>query len=331
MRTHLLMVVAVVALLASAVGAYEKAIKAKGGLGKFEFALIGDVPYNVSPGQRFPQLDRLVARINRDRRVKFTMHVGDIKAGATECSDALYLDRLDRFNAFRRPFILTLGDNDWADCWSSAPPALPYRPHERLDRLRRIFFSIPGVTLGRRPMRVESQAETAGFEKFRENVRWMYHRVLFATVHLVGDENGREIPSEWLDDPGEVDARDQANLAWLRGSFERAEKRRARAILIMMHAKAGLEKVHEPRPAYSNFLATLETLAVAYGKPVVLAHGDSHYFRIDKPKLSAISFLPNFTRVEPFGNPRVHWVRVLVNPRSKGVFTFAQEIVEGNL
>ena len=61
---------------------------------------------------------------------------------------------------------------------------------------------------------------------------------------------------------------------------------------------------------YADFLALLEGETRTFGKPVVLAHGDSHYFRIDKPLPqptggnpdgNRTTRLTNFTRVETFG------------------------------
>jgi len=72
---------------------------------------------------------------------------------------------------------------------------------------------------------------------------------------------------------------------------------------------------------------------VAFGRPVVLVHGDTHYFRIDQPFLGAKSQrrIENLTRVETFGNPDTHWVRVTINPRDPNVFTFRPECVRKNL
>ncbi len=39
----------------------------------------------------------------------------------------------------------------------------------------------------------------------------------------------------------------------------------------------------------------------------------------------------NFTRVEGFGHPYVHWVRVTVDPDDGAVFAFQEEIVDGNV
>jgi hypothetical protein len=75
--------------------------------------------------------------------------------------------------------------------------------------------------------------------------------------------------------------------------------------------------------------------AIAFGKPVVVAHGDSHYFRVDKPLVAPTAGGPsrrleNFTRAETFGDADVHWVRVTVDPDSPGVFHFEPVVVEAN-
>jgi hypothetical protein len=53
----------------------------------------------------------------------------------------------------------------------------------------------------------------------------------------------------------------------------------------------------------------------------------------DKPLLSSKSeqVIENFTRVETFGTPDIHWVRVIVEPNDANVFTFRPEIVKKNL
>jgi hypothetical protein len=39
----------------------------------------------------------------------------------------------------------------------------------------------------------------------------------------------------------------------------------------------------------------------------------------------------NFTRLETFGHPDAHWVRVVLDPADPQVFSFRQEIVQPNL
>ena len=66
-----------------------------------------------------------------------------------------------------------------------------------------------------------------------------------------------------------------------------------------------------------------------YGRPVVLAVGDTHIFRVDKPLYDENGALvTNFTRLEVFGHPDVHWVRVDVDADSRSVFSFHQQLVD---
>jgi len=74
------------------------------------------------------------------------------------------------------------------------------------------------------------------------------------------------------------------------------------------------------------------TRTVAFGRPVVLVHGDSHDFRIDKPMLGSLGRrVENLTRVETFGENDNHWLKVTVDPTSPNVFVFDQRIVAANL
>ena len=65
--------------------------------------------------------------------------------------------------------------------------------------------------------------------------------------------------------------------------------------------------------------------------------GDSHYFRIDKPFQDALGRrLENFTRVETFGDNQqngtndVHWLKVIVDVKSREVFSYEPQIVPAN-
>ena len=90
-----------------------------------------------------------------------------------------------------------------------------------------------------------------------------------------------------------------------------------------------------------DFQKALKTETVAFGKPVVLMRGDTHHFRINKPMFEKDPsekgrrrrgrMIENFTRVETFGNPYSHWVRVIVDSKDRNVFTYKQGIVEKNL
>ena len=61
-----------------------------GGQDGITYAIIGDTPYGASQLADFP---RLVSALNGDPDVELTVHLGDIKDGASPCSDA-YFDQM---------------------------------------------------------------------------------------------------------------------------------------------------------------------------------------------------------------------------------------------
>ncbi len=304
----------------------------------FEFALIGDTPYGVLPGKDYAPFDRLAEDINSRQSLLWVLHAGDIKSGKTPCSDAMYQDRLKRYNQFRLPVILTPGDNEWTDCHFVA--AGEHQPLERLAKLRELFYPRPGlVTLGGGSMKVNSQASIKGFAEFPENVWWQHQQVIFAAIHVVGSGNGLE-PFEkgsstkrTAANDAEVERRIKAAIKMLDTVFAVARESRAAGAFIMIHANPLLERNLRGtanRQGYIEFLTSLEEHVETFTRPVVLAHGDTHYFRIDQPPLVKRYFHKNFTRVETYGDGRVHWIRVSVDPSSEQLFRFTQEIIEAN-
>ena len=59
----------------------------------------------------------------------------------------------------------------------------------------------------------------------------------------------------------------------------------------------------------------------------VLVHGDTHFFKVDKPLYSPAKLLPNLTRLQTFGSPSLHWVKVGVEPGSAHLFNIQPVIV----
>jgi len=321
--------------------------------GRFEFALIGDVPYDGRQEKQFPNV---IKEINA-ADLAFVVHDGDFQwdgagwtekaGGRTPCSDATFEDRLRLAMSFRHPFIFTPGDNDWTDCHRSKPRA--YDPIERLTKIRELFF--PGDhSLGQRTIRLARQSENPKHAKFRENARWTHGDTLFVTLHLVGSNNN-------LGRTPEMDAehaeRSVANLAWLKQAFDQAKRSGSKGIMIIAQANPGFENAWTPVQqqrymlgglrikspekrrvtGYDEFLEALEEEVLAFGKPVVYVHGDTHIFRVDKPLVGSISrrVIENFTRVETIGYPDTHWIRAIVDPKDPNVFSFRQQIVKENL
>ena len=100
----------------------------------WRFAVIGDVPYSRYERNEMP---RMLENITAEHP-EFIVHAGDFKLSSDECSDALFVDRLQLFNSSSVPFIYTPGDNEWTDCRRLS--AGHYDELERLNKLRTSSF-----------------------------------------------------------------------------------------------------------------------------------------------------------------------------------------------
>ena len=317
MRNFLAAVWIIVAALGS--GCATTSSSSSRSAGVFDFALIGDMPYDGPQTTNF--FPNLIAELNR-APLAFVVHDGDIKSGVTPCTDEIFEERRRQFATFEPPLIYIFGDNEWSDCVRQTNGISPL---ERLQKLREMFT--PGdESLGRRKLKLTRQSDDSRFSLYRENVRWVMGDVVFFGLNVPGDSNNYGHP--------EFAARNAANLAWIKESFALARRKSHRAVMLIMQAnpfpeRGSTNKVH---PGFKPMLDVIERETIELGKPVVLVHGDSHYFRIDRPLSGTRSKrrLENFTRVETFGNPDVHWLQVSVEPDEPNVFTFRPRTVPGN-
>lgn len=58
--------------------------------------------------------------------------------------------------------------------------------------------------------------------------------------------------------------------------------RDAKTLKLIQPANASLPRLED---GFEAWLLAVRAEAVAYGKPVAYVHGDSHYFRVDRPLL----------------------------------------------
>jgi hypothetical protein len=320
----------------------------RGGHGDHPYAigLWGDLPY--SDTQASTGVPNLIADMNH-QHLAFTAHDGDLKSGSSACNDAVYTQALSYFNSLRAPAVFTPGDNDWTDCDRGAFNSL-----ERLDHERQLFFSTP-YSLGQHPMRQEVQHTplclgVGGSVPCVENRRWTVDGVTYATLNIQGSCNNL---CDVNPDPAEYAARNQADIAWMQGTFDEAKRRGSAAVMLISQADPGWNgsdvtgaPTRDPKTLVENdgqpdgfhdFLSALRDQVIAFRKPVAYVHGDSHYFRIDKPlENSQGQRLENFTRVETFGdhqengNNDVNWLKVEVDPSSREVFSYQPQIVPAN-
>lgn len=262
----------------------------------------------------------MIADMNKED-LAFVVHDGDIKSGGTPCTDEVFLERYRQFQTFNHPFILVFGDNEWTDCGRNPP----YTAEERLNRLRQIFCTNDS-TMGQRTFKLQRQSSFREFPSFRENVRWQMGGVMFVGLNIVGSHNnfGRR----------EFDTRNKASLSWLRESFALARKQNCAGFMAIIQANPGFElsATNRARLGYNEFVELLTKETIDFKKPVVLVHGDTHFFRIDKPMVhpETNQRVENFTRVETFGYPDVHWLRARVNVDDPEVFSFRAQLVKGN-
>jgi predicted phosphodiesterase len=319
---------------------------------KFQFAAIGDTAYSKRSEQEF---DRMIAAMNREN-LAFIVHVGDFEADprpyernpdkiSMPCTDESFARVLASFQRSAHPLVLTPGDNDWSDC--HLLKARKVDPLERLAKLREMFFP-EGRSLGQRTMVVDSLAKEQGFVKFRENLTWTMNGVVFATLHTVGsnDNFGRTAEMD-----AEHAERKAANTAWMKKAFATARAPEVRGLVLLTQANVAFEshwteslrsryvrsaggKVPKDAEstAYDALVDALMTEMESFRKPVLFVHGDTHLFRVNKPLISkkARRFFQNFTRVEVFGDPDTHWVRITVDPSKPELFTIEPEIIPEN-
>jgi hypothetical protein len=328
---------------------------------EFDFVALGDTAYRIPDD--LPLYDALIEKINAAKPA-FSIHVGDIW-GATPCTKEEYEKVLARFQTFRAPLVYTPGDNEWVDCRepaviaafvrfmrnSATPEDLsllgPLRSFEaayarkgyddvvaRLADIRSTFFAKP-ESLGRKTMPLTRQADVSDFKDVPENARWTYKGVAFATVHVPGSQN-----NFFINDPktsSEAVQRNRAAIAWLESTFAEAKAADARAVVIAMHAQlfdtgAGNAEFGQPVRGGGDgpffwVARAVRDLGAAFGKPVLLIHGDYHQLVIDKPfRVTTGETTPprydNITRLQVYGAPDVRAVRISVDTESPWVFGF---------
>ena len=275
----------------------------------FSFGVFGDGPYEFGEGPKFA---RVLSEVSRSD-VQWLIHVGDLFW--YPCSDAHYTERRAQLDAVAHPVIYTPGDNEWMDCYGKREGR--YEPLDRLASLRRIFFATPDRSLGRAPMPLESQAADTLFAEFVENARWTRGPLVFATIHMIGSDNGyKTFRGRTAAHDSAAERRTRAAIAWLDGTFAAARRDSAKGIVIALHGNIGLE-AGRPRRGYESFRARLIEQVRSFDGSVTLIHGDTHTARVDQPLAdSAGNVLRNFTRIETFGSPKIGWLRIIVDGAS---------------
>ena len=335
----------------------------------FTFALWSDMPYvkngDTTPSSATtPALDgttdgkTAITRLTKsitDAKVSFTIFGGDTKDGSTQCTDKVIKDDATAmFNSLLIPTVYVPGDNEWTDCHRTNNGG--YNNLERLKFLRETMFNTPKSFGGN----VKTQLTLTRQTDYPENSRWTKGNVVFVTLNVPGSNNNKVNASECINaksartqvecdaDNAEYIARDAQNIAFMKESFQAAKDGAAAGVMIVIQAdpvfdlpetesvdeRATVVSTLAPHDGYDAFLATLIAETKAFTGQVVLVHGDNHFFRVDKPlmqqTMKKTDLVKNLTRVENFGSPSNHWIKVTVTPTNSNVFTFEPMLVKGN-
>lgn len=291
--------------------------------------LFGDMPYDAKQEQMLK--NKIIPKIKATDN-DFTVHLGDFLAGSSfhSCTDDNIINARDYiYNASPNKTFFTPGDNDWTDCDRKSKEQR-FSEYERLDFLRKIFYTPLPQYL--------DEFSVISQENYPENMQWYVNNIIYLTLHIVGTNNGRD--NILLDDNKKalkkINARDQANIAWLKNAKRLALEKNAAAIIIF--SQADITKVkkrffglfNEGQCAndelsdcngFAIYQQNLINIAKEFKKPVFYIHGDTGDYCIDK-KFGINKFsggnAPNLWRVNNAGDFQViDAVKMVINHDKK--------------
>lgn len=256
------------------------------------FLVHGDMPY----GAPWPEGGRyktdfdfmksvMAPAVRDDPSIAFVIHYGDSGRPVYACSDD-WLRGQQTFwrNELVKPVFFTPGDNDWTDCDREVIPA-PGSELERLAAVRRVLFA-----------RRSTLAENWHYRRqslYPENALWRRGGVQFATLHVVGTNDGRgQIRRDIAAIArARVTARQAAVRDWLSAAVEEAKASDAVALVVAMQADpfkgwgtvACSDAMPEKCDAFLELRAALVAAAKALGRPMLVVHGDTAPYCLDRP------------------------------------------------
>ncbi|NBZ98611.1 MAG: hypothetical protein EBS88_03535 [Betaproteobacteria bacterium] len=267
----------------------------------FSFGLWGDMPYQKAGDAS--KMPAVLSSLN-NAKIDFSIFVGDIKDGSSKCTDDVYTDAIKLFDSMSHPVVYIPGDNEWTDCHRLNNGG--YDSQERLAHIRKVMFAKP-LSFGPKAISLESAKDQDS--TYIENKRFSKNNVLFVTFNIPGSNNNKILDDKdcksgillaFQGDPGfdlpETEDQDESKAPTVSG--------------------------------YQNFLKVVVQETENYKGQVMLVHGDTHFFKVDKPLYSPTKVLPNFTRLQTFGSPNLHWVKVTVDDKRDSVFDIEPVMVQ---
>jgi hypothetical protein len=151
--------------------------------------------------------------------------VNGLKRSGDRCSETLYQQRLDLLKQATVPVILSMAATDWAYCRDrqNRPAGVVW-----LNLLREKFAGNTS-TQNNAAFTLKHQSAMPAYRSYAENTRWVYDRILFATLHVAANNN------QYIEAAGrnsEFEDRQVANREWIRRLAEVAIREHRGAIVI---------------------------------------------------------------------------------------------------
>ncbi|MGZ5698478.1 MAG: hypothetical protein ACXWHA_14500, partial [Usitatibacter sp.] len=308
-----------------------------------------------------------VSALNAATDVSLVLHVGDIHSGKQFCTQDYNNLIANDWKALSKPLVYTPGDNEWSDChksgegggtWNAATSSITYvvdangnkvsyqggDPAANLDLVRSMFFAQPSKDFtGRMDVHGQATEFDPAFPadaKYVENVWFEKSGVMFVTLNMPGGSNNDTdiwygAPTMSAAQAQEVTNRSAANLRWLDAAFKRADLAMVIQIQADMWDVDGKTAAHLTQ--YKQFVDSIATHATAFGKPVLLLNGDSHFYRADNPLVQGApctiepapgaSAVTCAASVMPVGNPADPYAN---QPNGYNVPNFHRVVVHGS-
>ena len=201
--------------------------------------------------------------------------VNGLKRSGERCSEALFQQRINLLAQASSPVILSMAATDWAYCRDrqNRSAGLVW-----LNLLREKFAGDVG-TNSSASLTLRHQSALPAYRSYTENTRWVYDRILFATLHVAANNN------QYIEAAGrnsEFEDRQVANSEWIKRLADVALREHRGAIVIFCDGNplpAPWLRARE-RDGYKDIRKQLRELAEKSGLWVLIVQGSS----VDMPK-----------------------------------------------
>jgi hypothetical protein len=196
--------------------------------------------------------------------------VNGLKRSGERCNETLYQQRIDLLAQASAPVILSMAATDWAYCRDrqNRPAGSVW-----LNLLREKFASDIS-SHSNAALNLKHQGAMPAYRSYTENARWVYDRILFATLHVAADNN------QYIEAAGrnsEFEDRQVANREWMKRLADVAMREHRSAIVIFCDGNplpAPWLRVKE-RDGYKDIRKQLRELAEKSGLWVLVVQGSS--------------------------------------------------------